>query len=137
VLLQYDDYINGNTIATDEETGEAAVVAEEYKGIIAHFNKYIVDTPEEISEVLARKVTANLMSIFAAVREQHPDWDDQAIYKEANIIYAEKAGVPIQVADPSKPTEQSTVLDPKDFEEEDEGNGDEPPEDDEGKQKQE
>ena len=50
------------------------------------------------------------MSIFAAVREQHPDWDDEAIYKEANLIYAEKTGGAIQVVDPSKPPEQSAVI---------------------------
>lgn len=50
------------------------------------------------------------MSIFAAVREQHPDWDDEAIYKDANIIYAEKAGTPIQMVDQSKPSAESAVL---------------------------
>lgn len=110
VLLQYDDYINGSTTATDAATGESAIVAEEYHGIKAAFRKYIVDTPEEIAEVLARKVQANIMSIFAAVREQHPDWDDEAIYKEANLIYAEKTGGAIQVVDPSKPPEQSAVI---------------------------
>ena len=88
VLLQYDDYINGSTTATDAATGESAIVAEEYHGIKAAFRKYIVDTPEEVSEVLARKVSANLMSIFAAVREQHPDWSDDAIYKERYRLYA-------------------------------------------------
>ena len=110
VLLQYDDYINGSTTATDAATGESAIVAEEYHGIKAAFRKYIVDTPEEVSEVLARKVSANLMSIFAAVREQHPDWSDDAIYKEANLIYAEKMGGAIQVIDPSKPPEKSVVI---------------------------
>lgn len=110
VLLQYDDYINGSTTATDTATGESAFVAEDYHGIKAAFRKYIVDTPEEVSEVLARKVQANLMSIFAAVREQHPDWSLAAIYKEANLIYAEKAGGAIQVVDPTKPPEESTVL---------------------------
>lgn len=110
VLLQYDDYINGSTTATDTTTGESAYVAEEYHGIKVAFRKYIVDTPEEVSEVLARKVQANLMSIFAAVREQHPDWSDEAIYKEANLIYAEKAGGAIQVVDKTKPPEESTVL---------------------------
>ncbi len=109
-LLQYDDYINGSATATDTATGESAFVAEDYHGIKAAFRKYIVDTPEEISEVLARKVAANLMSIFAAVREQHPDWTDEAIYKEANLIYAEKMGSAIQVVDPTKPPEESTVL---------------------------
>ncbi len=109
-LLQYDDYINGSATATDTATGESAFVAEDYHGIKAAFRKYIVDTPEEISEVLARKVAANLMSIFAAVREQHPDWTDEAIYKEANLIYAEKMGGAIQVVDPTKPPEESTVL---------------------------
>lgn len=110
VLLQYDDYINGSTTATDTATGESKIVAEEYHGIKAAFRKYIVDTPEEISEVLARKVAANLMSIFAAVREQHPDWSDEAVYKEANLIYAEKMGGAIQVVDPSKPPEESVVI---------------------------
>ena len=110
VLLQYEDYINGNTIATDKTTGNTAIVADDYHGIKAAFRKYIVDTPEEIAEVLARKVQANIMSIFAAVREQHPDWDDEAIYKEANLIYAEKTGGAIQVVDPSKPPEQSAVI---------------------------
>ena len=50
------------------------------------------------------------MSIFAAVREQHPDWSDDAIYKEANLIYAEKMGGAIQVIDPSKPPEKSVVI---------------------------
>ena len=110
VLLQYEDYINSNTIATDKTTGNTAIVADDYHGIKAAFRKYIVDTPEEIAEVLARKVQANIMSIFAAVREQHPDWDDEAIYKEANLIYAEKTGGAIQVVDPSKPPEQSAVI---------------------------
>lgn len=110
VLLQYDDFINGSTTATDTATGESAIVAEEYHGIKAAFRKYIVDTPEEIGEVLARKVSANLMSIFAAVREQHPDWTDEAIYKEANLIYAEKMGGAIQVIDPSKPPEESIMI---------------------------
>lgn len=110
VLLQYEDYINGITTATDTTTGESAYVAEDYHGIKAAFRKYIVDTPEEVSEVLARKVQTNLMSIFAAVREQHPDWSDEAIYKEANLIYAEKAGGAIQVVDKTKPPKESTVL---------------------------
>ena len=112
VLLQYEDYINGNTTATDKATGESAIVAEEYHGIKAAFRKYIVDTPEEVTEVLAKKVSSNIMSVFAAVREQHPDWSDEAIYKESNLIYAEKAGTPIQVVDPDKPPEQSTVINP-------------------------
>ena len=110
VLLQYEDYINGSATATDTTTGESAYVAEAYHGIKAAFRKYIVDTPEEVAEVLARKVQANIMSVFAAVREQHPDWDDEAIYKEANLIYAEKAGGTIQVVDQTKPPEESTVL---------------------------
>lgn len=110
VLLQYEDYINGSTTATDTATGESAYVAESYHGIKAAFRKYIVDTPEEVAEVLARKVQANIMSIFAAIREQHPDWSLDAIYKEANLIYAEKAGGTIQVVDQSKPPEESTVL---------------------------
>ncbi len=110
VLLQYEDYINGSTTATDTVTGESAIVAEEYHGIKAAFRKYIVDTPEEVSEVLSRKVASNLMSIFAAVREQHPDWSDDAIYKETNLIYAEKAGGNIQVVDPTKPPEESVVI---------------------------
>ena len=65
VLLQYEDYINGNTTATDRATGKSAIVAEEYHGIKAAFRKYIVDTPEEVAEVLARKVQANIMSVFA------------------------------------------------------------------------
>lgn len=109
VLLQYEDYINGSTIATDKATGNSAIVAEDYHGIKAVFRKYIVDTPEEVAEVLARKVQANLMSIFAAVREQHSDWDDEAIYKEANLIYAEKQ-INMQVVDPSKPPEESVVI---------------------------
>ena len=113
VLLQYEDYINGNTIATDEKTGETAVVADEYHGIKATFRKYIVDTPEEVSKVLAEKVRANLMSIFAAVREQHPEWDDEAIYKETNLIYAEKAGAAMQIVDPTKPPEESVVISPE------------------------
>ena len=59
--------------------------------------------------MLARKVQANIMSVFAAVKEQHPDWDDEAIYKEANLIYAEKQ-LNIQVVDRTKPLEESTVL---------------------------
>lgn len=110
VLLQYEDYINGNTVATDRTTGDEAFVVEEYHGIKAEFRKYIVDTPEEVAEVLARKVQAGLMSIFAAVREQHPDWDDEAIYKETNLIYAERTNQPMQVVDPEKPTEESTVM---------------------------
>lgn len=113
VLLQYEDYINGNTIATDQKTGETAVVADEYHGIKATFRKYIVDTPEEVGEVLARKVQANIMSVFAAVREQHPEWDDEAIYKETNLIYAEKAGAVMQIVDPTKPPEESVVLTPE------------------------
>ncbi len=109
VLLQYEDFINGNITATDKATGESAIVANEYHGIKAAFRKYIVDTPEEVGEVLARKVQANIMSVFAAVREQHPDWDDEAIYKEANLIYAE-TGRAIQVVDPSKPPEESAVI---------------------------
>lgn len=110
VVLQYEDYINGNTIAKDNATGEQGIVVNEYKGIKATFKKYIVDTPEEVSQVIARKVQANIMSIFAAVREQHPDWDDDAIYKEANIIYAEKMNQPIQVVNTQKPTENSGVV---------------------------
>lgn len=113
VLLQYEDYINGNTIATDEQTGQTAVVADEYHGIKATFRKYIVDTPEEVSKVLADKVRANLMSIFAAVREQHPEWDDEAIYKETNLIYAEKSGAAMQIVDPTKPPEKSAVITPE------------------------
>lgn len=113
VLLQYEDYINGSTIATDKKTGQTAVVAEEYHGIKATFRKYIVDTPEEVSRVLAEKVRSNLMSIFAAVREQHPEWDDEAIYKETNLIYAEKAGAAMQIVDPAKPPEKSVVLTPE------------------------
>ena len=109
VLLQYEDYINGSATATDTATGESAYVAESYHGIKAAFRKYIVDTPEEVAEVLARKVQANIMSVFAAVKEQHPDWDDEAIYKEANLIYAEKQ-LNIQVVDRTKPLEESTVL---------------------------
>lgn len=109
VLLQYEDFINGNTIAKDTATGEEVIIADEYRDIKAAFRKYIVDTPEEVAEVLARKVQANLMSVFAAVREQHPDWGDETIYKEANLIYAEKQ-IGIQVVDPSKPPEESTVL---------------------------
>lgn len=118
VLLQYEDYINGNTIAKDEQTGEEAIVAEEYHGIKVAFRKYIVDTPEEVAEVLAKKVQGNIMSIFAAVREQHPEWDDEAIYKEANLIYADKANVAMQVVDPSRPANESEVI-------VDEGGGDE------------
>lgn len=113
VLLQYEDYINGNTIATDKKTGQTAVVAEEYHGIKAIFRKYIVDTPEEVGKVLAEKVRANIMSVFAAVRELHPEWDDEAVYKETNLIYAEKAGAAIQVVDPTKPPENSTVITPE------------------------
>lgn len=113
VLLQYEDYINGNTIATDQKTGQTAVVAEEYHGIKAIFRKYIVDTPEEVGKVLAEKVRANIMSVFAAVRELHPEWDDEAVYKETNLIYAEKAGAAIQVVDPTKPPENSTVITPE------------------------
>ncbi len=50
------------------------------------------------------------MSIFAAVREQHPDWDDESIYKETNLIYAEKSGGAMQVVDPTKPPEESVVM---------------------------
>ncbi len=110
VLLQYQDYINGSTVVKDTTTGEEVIVAEDYHGIKAAFRKYIVDTPEEVAEVLAKKVTTNLMSIFAAVREQHPDWDDEAIYKETNLIYAEKSGGAMQVVDPTKPPEKSTVV---------------------------
>lgn len=126
VLLQYEDYINGVTVATDTKTGETAIVAEDYHGIKAAFRKYIVDTPEEVAEVLAKKVTNNLMSIFAAVREQHPDWDDETIYKETNLIYAEKSGGAIQVADPTKPPEASVVMKQDGSQgkpEDDEGNG--------------
>jgi len=112
-LLQYEDYINGNTIATDQKTGQTAVVAEEYHGIKAIFRKYIVDTPEEVGKVLAEKVRANIMSVFAAVRELHPEWDDEAVYKETNLIYAEKAGAAIQVVGPTKPPENSTVITPE------------------------
>lgn len=110
VLLQYEDYINGSTIAKDNTTGEQGIVVNEYKGIKATFKKYIVDTPEEVSQVIARKVQANIMSVFAAVREQHPDWDEDAIYKEANLIYAEKTNQPMQVVNTKKPTENSVVL---------------------------
>lgn len=110
VVLQYDDYINGNMIATDKTTGQSATVVKDYHGLKAAFRKYIVDTPEELTDVLARKVQANLMSVFAAVREQHPDWDDDAIFKEANIIYAERAGGNMQVVDTAKPIEESAVI---------------------------
>lgn len=110
VLLQYEDYINGSTIAKDNATGEQGIVVTEYKDIKATFKKYIVDTPEEVSTVLAKKVQSNLMSIFAAVREQHPDWEEDAIYREANIIYAEKAGGAMQVVNTKKPTENSVVI---------------------------
>lgn len=109
VLLQYDDYVNGNTVAKDTATGEEAYVAETYEGIKATFRKYIVDTPEEVAEVLAKKVQQSLMSIFAAVREQHPDWDDETVYKETNLIYSEK-NLQMQVVDPSKPVAESTVI---------------------------
>lgn len=109
VLLQYEDYINGNMIATDPKTGEEAIVAEDYHNIKVEFRKYIVDTPEEVAEVLARKVQGNLMSIFAAVREQHPEWDDETIIKETNLILAQKYNVPIQVEDTSKPAGKSTT----------------------------
>lgn len=110
VLLQYEDYINGSTIAKDNTTGEQGIVVNEYKGIKATFKKYIVDTPEEVSQVIARKVQASIMSVFAAVREQHPDWDEDAIYKEANIIYAERTNQPMQVINTQKPTENSGVV---------------------------
>lgn len=110
VVLQYEDYINGNTIAKDNRTGEQGIVVNEYKGIKATFKKYIVDTPEEVSTVIARKVQTHLMSVFAAVRELHPDWEDDAIYKEANIIYAEMANQPMQVINTQKPTENSGVV---------------------------
>lgn len=110
MLLQYDDYISGNTVATNRRTGEQAFVVEEYPNIKVAFRKYIVDTPEEVADVLAKKVQTNLMSIFAAVREQHPEWESADIYKEANLIYAERAALAMQVADPSKPTDESTVL---------------------------
>lgn len=108
--MQYEDYINGSTIAKDNATGEQGIVVTEYKDIKATFKKYIVDTPEEVSTVLAKKVQSNLMSIFAAVREQHPDWEEDAIYREANIIYAEKAGGAMQVVNTKKPTENSVVI---------------------------
>lgn len=116
VILQYEDYINGNTVATDKKTGECATVVQEYGGIKAAFRKYIVDTPEELSEVLARKVQTNLMSVLAAVREQHPDWDESSIYKEANLIYAERAGGAMQVIDPAKPPKESAVIAPNKIE---------------------
>ncbi len=106
VVLQYEDYVNGNTIATDNATGESGFVVESYDGIKSHFNRYIVDTPEEVVNVLARKVQSGLMSIFAAVREQHPDWDDETLYKETNLIYAEQ-GKPCEVIDPTKPPEKN------------------------------
>ncbi len=109
VVLQYDDYINGNLIATDKTTGKSATVVKDYHGLKAAFRKYIVDTPEELSEVLARKVQSNIMSIFAAVREQHPDWDESSIYKETNLICAQ-AGLGIQVIDPTKPPKESAVI---------------------------
>lgn len=109
VLLQYDDYINGVEIATDNDTGDQGIVAEDYSGIQVAFRKYIVDTPEELGEVIGKKVMAGIMSIFAAVREQHPDWDDEQIYKEANLIYSEK-NTGIQVVDPEKPPEASAVV---------------------------
>ncbi|MDE6473601.1 MAG: hypothetical protein K2L70_00680, partial [Clostridia bacterium] len=43
-------------------------------------------------------------------REQHPDWDDESIYKETNLIYAEKSGGAMQVVDPTKPPEESVVM---------------------------
>lgn len=119
VVLQYDDYINGNEIARDDDAGQEAFVVNDYAGITPVFNKYIVDTPEEVAVVLARKVQANIMSIFAAVREQHPEWDEEAVYKEANIIYAERMGMTIQVADPNKPPESSTVINLDDLEDDD------------------
>ncbi len=103
VCLQYEDYINGNEIAIDTETNQAAVVANDYSGIIPVFNKYIIDTPEEVSNVLAQKVQNNLMSIFGAVREQHPEWDNETVYKECNLIYAEKMGLPVTVFNPDDP----------------------------------
>lgn len=117
VLLQYEDYINGSTVATDAETGETLLVVNDYHGIKAAFRKYIVDTPEEIGDVLAKKVQSNIMSIFAAVREQHPDWDNESIYKEVNLIHAEKSGYPMQVVDTARPIEESTVI-PVDIEQE-------------------
>lgn len=109
VVLQYEDFVNGSIIATDRATGESGYIVEEYSGIKAHFNRYIVDTPEEVVNVLARKVQSNLMSIFAAVREQHPDWDEQTLYKETNLIYAEQ-GKQFQVVDPTKPPEQNGAV---------------------------
>ena len=110
VLLQYEDYINGNVVARDRATGNEAFVVDDYNGIKVSFRKYIVDTPEEVSAVLAQKVQSNLMSVFAAVAEQHPEWDEETIYKEANLIYAQMGGGVIQVSDPSKPPEESVVM---------------------------
>jgi hypothetical protein len=125
LVLQYEDYINGNELAVDAETGDEAVIAEDYRGIEPTFNKYIVDTPEEVAAVLARKVQANLMSIFAAVREQHPEWDNKAVYNETNLILAEKAGQPIQMTDPQDP-DIKPLIEP-DTEPSERGDGDDLP----------
>lgn len=135
VVLQYEDYINGNELAINEETGEEVVVAEDYHGIVPTFNKYIVDTPEEVAVVLARKVQANLMSTFAAVLEQHPEWNNEQLYNETNLILAEKMGQPIQMTDPKDPSIKP-LIETQEGEGSDEKN---PPEDneDEGKQEKE
>lgn len=106
VLLQYDDFIQGNAIVKDKKTGEEAFMIEEYHGIKATFNKYIIDTPEEVSKVLAEKVNSNLMSIYTSVKEQYPEWDNETIVKEANMIIADKFGVQYQVKEPKKPKKE-------------------------------
>lgn len=123
VVLQYEDYINGSELAIDTETGDEAIVAEDYHGIIPTFNKYIVDTPEEVTLVLARKVQANIMSTFLSVREQHPEWDDEAVYNETNLILAEKMGQPIQMTDPNNPSVKPLIdIEQDNNQEQDDGN---------------
>ena len=67
----------------------------DYHGILPVFNEYIVDTPEEVSAVLARKVSSNIMSVFSAVSEQHPEWEVEEVIAETNMILMQQGREPM------------------------------------------
>ena len=120
-LLQYDDFINGSTVVEDEDT--SLVVVEEYKDIVIKFNKYLVNTPEEVSTILARKVASNLSSIPVAVHEMNPEWTELEVMAESDRILIESGRQPIY-------TELYTMLAERMAQEKDppptEGDGDDP-----------
>ena len=79
--------------------------AEEFFGIIPmiceSIAKLVCGGGYDFDETVPPEIKERLRPIL--------DWDDEAIYKEANLIYAEKQ-LNIQVVDRTKPLEESTVL---------------------------